>query len=289
LNSKIKFNPIVIERMIKQLKQYARASKKNNNFAKKWLDIAKDDIEISELLKNSKHYASSVYHLQQAFEKLSKCYFILSGRMEPDQAKEHKFVLNRLRIEIKETYINNFLELSKSITDNSIIDNSIDVASGEKVLDFIGSNEEEIRKISSSDIEAMFNLFNRIENKLLDPYFIKATEKKLKQRKLLKGLKHLIFRITHFRASYSDVDELTDIKQVRNYFVSCVISIKLQFLSLITYVHANNPRYPFIKDSVITYFNYNDSLGIVKKIDSLIDNFNIIAKSIESIYLLNNN
>ena len=75
---------------------------------------------VSKLLLENKHYAASVYHLQQAFEKLTKCYFILSGRMEPEQAKSHQFVLNRLRKEIKDDYVNNFLELSKSINAKSV-------------------------------------------------------------------------------------------------------------------------------------------------------------------------
>ncbi len=281
MSSKNRFNPILFERILRLARLYVKASERNKPIAKEWFSVAKDDIQISKLLIDNQHYAASIYHLQQAFEKLSKCYFILSGRMEPEQARDHKFILNRLKKEIKDEYINNFLELS-----NSINETSINLSAGEHSLEVIEKNEDELRQITSLEIEKIINLMNDIEIKLLNSHFIKALEKKLKRRDFLRGIRHVIFKITHFRTSYSQVEEATDTNQVKLYIMGSVISIKLLFLSLITYVHSNSPRYPSVKDSTLTYSKYNNSLGIVEKTNLLINNFNIITKYIENEYLL---
>ena len=279
LSRKNEFNPVLIERILRRTQQYAKTYERNKPIAKEWFNIAKDDISVSKLLIENKHHATSVYHLQQAFEKLSKCYFILSGRMEPEQAKGHQLVLNRLKKEIKDEYVNNFLELSKSINVKSV-----DVSSAEESLKVIEKTEDELRLIECSDIKRIISQMNHIETKLLNSHFIKATEKKLKQRKFRKGLRHIIFKITHFRTSYSQVEELIDTKQVKLYLISGVISIKLNFLSLMTYVHFNTPRYPSNKGSNVTYFNYTDSLGIVKATNLFIEIFNDICSYIDQEY-----
>lgn len=273
------FNPVLFEKILRSSKQYAKASERNKPIAKEWFNIAKDDISVSKLLLENKHYAASVYHLQQAFEKLSKCYFILSGRMTPEQVNGHKFVLNRLKKEINDEYINTFLELSKSISAKPV-----DISSGEKSLKVIEKTEDELRLIKYTDIEKIISKITDIETKLLNDRFIKDTEKKLKKRKFRKGLRHIIFKITNFRTSYSQVDELIDTKQVKLYLMSSVIGIKLNFLSLITYVHFNTPRYPSDRYSNVTYSDYTDSLGIVKGTTSFIEIFNNICSYIDQEY-----
>lgn len=279
MSHKKELNPVLFERFLRKSIEYAKVSEKNKPIARQWFNVANDDISVSKLLIDNKHFAASVYHLQQAFEKLSKCYFILSGRMGPDQARSHQFIIHRLKDEIRDEYINNFLKLSKSVNETSV-----EVSSAEKSLEIIEKTEDELRQIKCSDIEQILNLINNIETKLLESRFIKAIEKKIKERKFQKGLRHIIFKTTRFRTSYSQVKEFTDTKQVRSCLMSSVINIKLLFLSLMTYVHFNTPRYPSIKDSEVTYSSYTESLGIVKEINLFIDIFNNISSYIEQEY-----
>ena len=89
--SKKDFSPELFKRALRKSRQYNKASDRNKPIAREWFQIANDDIQVSKLLIKNKHYAASVYHLQQVFEKITKSYHILFGRMEPEQAKVISF------------------------------------------------------------------------------------------------------------------------------------------------------------------------------------------------------
>src|SRR3989344_2378462 len=270
--SKKEIDPVLFEKFLQSSKQYAKASQKNKHIAQEWFKVANEDISVSKLCFVNKHYASSIYHLQQAFEKLTKCYYILSGRMEPDQARDHRFILNQLKKDIKDEYINSILELLKSISENTT-NLTLEVNS----LEILEKNEEQLRQIAVLDIEKFFNLFNALDTKLLNPQFILSIEKKIKQRKVKKSIRHIILKITHFRTSYSQVEEAINKKQVELYVQMSIMNIKLLFLSLTTYVHFNTPIYPSNKDSNMKHSDYSEQLGIVKKISLFHESFDNIS------------
>ena len=269
-------DPKPFERLLKQSEQYEEASKRNKPIAKEWFDVAQDDIQVSHLLMKNKHFAASVYHLQQAFEKLTKCYFILSGRMEPEEARDHRFILKRLKREIKEGYNQDFLDLSKWADGPKV---NLDNLGG--ILEIIKKSEDGLRRINKGEIRKIFAILNNLEKKLLNKHLVESIQKKLKQKKLLKPLKDFISQMTPFRISHSQVKFFTDTKQVEVIFSHIVIGIKLNLLSMITYAHFNTPRYPSIKGGV-TFKAYTSELGIVEELSLFVEEFKLIAKSIGS-------
>ncbi len=269
-------DPELFERVLKRIRQFSQASDKNKPIARDWFDIARDDIKITELLIQKKHYAAAAYHLQQGFEKITKCYYILSGTMDPEQARDHKFVLKGLKKTLKEEYIDNILELSKLNTCNKV-----NLEESKNTLDTINKSEEQWRVIKEKEIKRIIDLIGAIEERFLNHHFIKSIEKKVRNKKNLKGIRHLILKITHFRTSYSQVKQWTDNRQIKQYIRGMIISIKLQFLSIITCVHYNTPRYPTIKNSNVNYKAYSENLGVINKIDEFIRIFYEVSDSIE--------
>jgi len=68
---------------------------KNNNsdIAKKYLEIAEKDLEVSKFLYDKGYYPISIYHLQQSIEKLVK-YYLLKIGMNMERFKEYKEYLH---------------------------------------------------------------------------------------------------------------------------------------------------------------------------------------------------
>ena len=97
MSKKAKFDPVLFENLFRKSQEYAKASKKNKPIAQKWFTIANDDITITKILFEKEHYAGSVYHLQQAFEKLIKGYYILSGRENPEKVGSHLYITKKLK------------------------------------------------------------------------------------------------------------------------------------------------------------------------------------------------
>ena len=274
---KATFDPVLFEKLFRKSQEYAKESKKNIDITEKWFIIAKNDIEISELLFKKKHFAGAIYHLQQAFEKLIKGYYILSGRIRPEDAKSHFFVLKKLQSEIKDEYINTFLELTKSIKDNKINLDSADTA-----LNNIEKSEDEIRLMNKENLNTILNLISKIESVIISVDMVEKAEEKLQEKSFIKMLKHLIFQITTYRVREKDVKEAIKKEQVIFYLKSAVISIKLQLICLFTFLHFNSPRYPTDPKTNVSFFDYQKNLGIVSILPDLIKIFNEIYEELIS-------
>ena len=273
---KYSFDPDLFEKLFRKSLEYAKTAKKNKSIAKKWFLIAKNDIEITQLLYQNEFYAGATYHLQQAFEKLVKGYYILSGREDPNKTKSHYYNIERLKKEIRDEYVNTFLKLSESISQERI-----DLESAEKTLSFLKKTEDEIRLVKREELQKIFDLIKKLENILTDIKTVEKTEAKLQERRFIKGLRHLIFQITHFRIRDSQVREAVKKEQVIIYLKSASISIKLQLIALFTFLHFNSPRYPYDDKTKVTFFDYKEDLGIVQSIPELIVLFNEIYDSFE--------
>ena len=276
MSKKVIFDPVLFEKLFRKSQEYARASKKNKPIAKKWFLIAKNDIEITQLLYQNRFYAGATYHLQQAFEKLVKGYYILSGREDPNKTKSHYYNVERLKKEIKDEYINTFLRLSESISYKRV-----DLESAEKTLSFLEKSEDDIRLVKREELQKIFDLIKKLESILTDVKTVEKTEAKLQERRFIRGLKHLIFKITHFRVRDSQVREAVKKEQVTLYLKSAATNIKLQLIALFTFLHFNSPRYPYDDKTKVTFFDYKEDLGIVESIPKLIVLFNEIYDSFE--------
>jgi len=145
-----------------------------------------------------------------------------------------------------------------------------------ELLDAINKEEDEFRRLNADSIKVILNLISKLEEKLLNPHFIKSVEKKIKRRKFRSNLRHLLFMITRFRISYKQVDDMCSEYNVRNYVYFSLVSIKLMLLGLITFLHFNTPRYPYDKYSNVSFFDYTPDMGIIKSFDLIYKQGNVI-------------
>jgi HEPN domain-containing protein len=282
MSKRIYFDNVLFEKFIRQGQQYAKTSKENKPLAEKWLTIAQDDIQITKLLFANNHYAGATYHLQQAFEKLTKGYYMLTGRLEPEQASGHFFVLKKLKSEIKDEHLKNFIKLSNSATKHNF-----DFQSVEKSMKLFEQPEDEIRLMNKSDIDAILAFLKKVESMLTSSETVNSLDKKVHEKKVITGLKSLIIQITRFRTSLSQVRSVVKREQVVKFLDGAVISTKLLLISLLTFLHYNTPRYPYDKGSKVTYFNYDTNLGIVSVIPDLIVIFEDLLFKIRLEYIGN--
>ncbi|CEG11115.1 hypothetical protein MSIBF_A1170004 [groundwater metagenome] len=75
-------------RQITKFKDKMEIKNNNSDIAKKYLEIAEKDLEVSKLLYDNGYYSSSIYYLQQSVEKLMKYYFLKMG-MKPEGLKHY--------------------------------------------------------------------------------------------------------------------------------------------------------------------------------------------------------
>ncbi len=275
---------VLFENFVKQANQFAKTSKQNRPKAKEWHQIANSDIEVSRILFDKGYLAHAIYFMQQSYEKITKCYYILNGKLNPEDAKGHKFNLVRLKKETKDEFMNNTFELMKEMS-KKISNSNIDhIELRGELLDIIDKKEDEFRLINQDAINVILKIITNIESSLTNQHFIKSVEKKLKRRKFKKNLKHLLFLITHFRVSYSQIDEMTSETNVISYIMNSIISIKLLLLGMITFLHYNTPRYPYDKYSAVSFFNYTEDMGIVQSYDALEKSCKEIIKHLDEEY-----
>ncbi|MEK6909294.1 MAG: HEPN domain-containing protein [Nanoarchaeota archaeon] len=277
---KYQVDPLLMEKILRKSDERVQSSIKNMEFTKKWLTIATNDIEICKILYDLKHYAGSAYHLQQAFEKLTKSYYIFIGRIDPHEAYKHSFILDKLKKEIKEEDINDITEVS-----NIINDVKIDLEVSKKGLETLEKTEDELRNISESHINFILEFLKNSEKNLKSEETMKNLNERVHEKSFISFIKHMLFRITTFRIRDSDVRASIESYKLEEYVIDMMISFKLHYLSLITFLHFNTPRYPYTKDSNLNFFDYNENLPIVKAIPVLIKTFNEIKLNIEKTFL----
>lgn len=277
-------DPVLFENFVRQVRQLADISKKNRPIAKQWFDIAKNDLQVSKVLYKEKYWPHSVYFLQQSFEKLTKSYFILSGRADPEDVGTHKFNLTKMKNEIRDQFINTMLELMKSISEKAGTDiRHIELKT--ELLDIIEKNEDDLRMIDEKSISSLIELIKKIEDALTNSRFTTKVYKKLQRRKVKSSLRHLVYMITRFRVPYSKIEQYASKTNIERFVEDSMISIRLLFLGLVTFLHYNTPRYPYDKNSKVNYFDYTESMGVVKCSPALHRYCSQIIKTLEKKYL----
>lgn len=285
------------QRFLEQRQLFERRSKENKPHSKKWVSIAKDDLQISRMLYDSGHYASSIYHLQQCYEKLAKGFYLLTGAETPDKVRGHEFTLEKLKKEIREGYIKDTAGLMKSAVNDygSMLSdkNKADIVTAINVtnadlLDFTNKTEDEIRTIDENTIDKILGLLITIKTNLTNKYAINSMEKKLKQKRTLKIIKFIVYTFKRFRISYSQLSRLISEYDVEKYIQFSIVSINLHILELITFLHSSTPRYPWDKfeneKNETTYFTYNEKLGIVQRFKKMADEADLIIAFFEKAF-----
>jgi HEPN domain-containing protein len=266
----------LFEKILTKSQQYAKVSKENTRIAEQWVTIAEDDIEIAKLLYDKKHFAGSTYHLQQGFEKLIKGYYIFTGRMSPEQAHGHKFVLDKLRKELVEEDIHDVIRLSSSMNETEV-----NLKGSEDSLNIMQSSEDKFRNLTDEDIEYVFSILNKIEQKMKSKETLDLLEERKNERKFFSFLKHAILRITGFRVRDSQVKEAIEEKKIIDYIEGLLIGIKLNYMGIITFLHSNTSRYPYDKSSNLNFFNYNKDFSLVKYSPKIINTFDNINSNMK--------
>ncbi len=274
---KSKIDPVLFERIIQKIEKYAKVSKENKDIVEKWIIIAENDFKVAKILYRKKYYSFSVYHLQQAFEKLTKSYYIFTGRLDLKEAVGHDFILKRLQKEIINQDMQDIIKLSSSMNERELTLNE-----PENSLKIINSSEDEIRNLNDKEIRAILEFINRLENKIKSKESIESIEKKIREKGFFNILKSLILKITHFRVRNYQIRKIIEEQTLLDYLNDILISIKLHYLSLITFLHCNCPRYPSIKDSKLNFFSYNGELGIVTCSPALFDAFEDILSNLKN-------
>ncbi len=267
---------ILVEQILRKSEERAKASKRNKEVSEKWFTIAENDIKMTEMLYKSGYYAGAVYHLQQAFEKIAKGYYILIGRLEPEEAAGHTFILERLKKEIHEEDIQNITQLMSSINEKKF-----DLKESETTLNILEKNEDDLRIMKEQEIKSIFDFFKVGEENLKSKESMEKLNIKIHERRILRFLKYLILKITHFRIRDSEIKAFIEQAKLESYIDDILISMRLNYFSLVTFLHFNTPRYPFIKKSKINFFDYNQNLGIVKTLPELIKEFEKIDTNIK--------
>jgi HEPN domain-containing protein len=269
---------INFERLMQKINKYSKVSAQNEEIAQKWFLISKNDIEIAKIIYNVKYYAGTIYHIEQAFEKLIKGFYIHTGRVNPEEIFGHDFIVKRLKKEVTQIDdIRDFMELSSSLTNKSFSFEGF-----EEKISSLQRTQEEIRKMSSEEIVGILNLISEIEGKIASKKSVDKIKSKVNSKKTFVFLKQVLLKlIPGFRIHDAIVREAIDDNKIKDYIQNIIIGMKLHYFCIVTLPHFNTPRYPAQKNEEFGFFNYDKNLGIVKSIESIFLFFDEIINSIK--------
>ncbi len=264
------------EKLMQKINQYAKVSQENKEIAKKWLIVAKQDIDISQILFEMGFIAGSVYHLEQAYEKLLKSFYLFSGKETSETIFGHDFVVRVLK---RETSSRDDLDLILDLI-NSLEDKKHSLEDSKKGLEKLTQDEKGLGKISREEINFLLNLIDTLDKALKSKDSLKKLTKKIGDRKTKRNIKQFLLHLIGRGIRKIPLEEYTKEDYLKDKIDYILVGMKLYILSLITFPHWNAPRYP-MKISEVDFFSYNKHLGIVNCIEVLIKEFEKIVVIIE--------
>lgn len=267
----------MIDRILLKQEQQEKVAEGNTVVAKRWLEISKEDMETTKILYGKGHFAFAVYHLQQAFEKLAKGYYLLTGRITPEQAKDHRFVLDRLKKEFKEEDMKNIFELISTLNKKTF-----DLTNSESALSILEKSEDDLRMASKEDLTKIISSMELYENNLKSRDTLNILEAKINKPSLFRLIKYLLSHYSIFRIRDSEVREAISEYNLKEYISYLLLSTRLHYLCVLTFSHFNTPRYPYIPNSKVNFYSYNTKLGIVSIMPQFISLFDEIFDAISS-------
>ncbi len=265
------------EKLTQKINQYANVSIKNKEASKKWLAIAREDIEVCNLLVNNKYYSASSYYLEQAYEKLLKSFYLLSGKEDEDSIFGHDFVLKILKKEVtKKDDLKQFFELVNTLEGKNY---SLD-GYGVKIDD-LKQDEDALRRMSKKEIIGLLELIEKLGKSIKSKESINKLCKKIGGRKSKRFLHQMLLRIIGGGVRKIPLEDYIGEGSLIRSIDYILISMKLHVLSLVTFPHWNTPRYPISRGTEMGFFDYTEELGVVKSTKELVKVFYEIVDSIE--------
>jgi len=242
------------------------------DYVKTWLDIAVDDLKASSLLFESKQYATSFYHFQQASEKGLKAYAFLAKiyRSEKDAYKTSHHPLQVFSKAMREQQTD-ISSMTNSPIMGIIGDDVIEshTQNLNLILDFLPAKDV-IYEYSSKMLDKMLEAVKGLKAaKMIYPENFKDT---FRQKMILfvQSIKEIdLERGMDIEAFYQEGiidDQLLDESKASLQYVmdkSYMIAV-LFYSNLISHNHNNYTRYPDLNFNPLKYYSLKKP--IVKKL-----------------------
>jgi hypothetical protein len=241
----------------------------NKNYIQSWIDIAIEDIEVSQILFENKKYSNSFYHFQQASEKGLKAYAFMIKTFTKEKDAHNtshytlKFFIDSANERQKEiAFLKNY-EFEKIIGSENLDDYSNNLESGlnslpKRIEIFEYSNEilVDILKTITELKEYNFEFSNDFKEYLIDKMDLffdlvyKLNPEKVEEAK------------RDFKDFIKDENQLNDLiestkEHMKNALTENYYVLILYYSNLISHNHNNKSRYPEIDFNPLEYYNFN--------------------------------
>jgi HEPN domain-containing protein len=257
----------------------------NKNYIQSWIDIAIEDLKVSQILYENKKYSNSFYHFQQASEKGLKAYAFMCKTYTSEKEAYNtghytlKVFIDSAKKRQKEIALLKDHELEKIIGSENLDEYSKNLESTSNSLPhkneiFAYSNEilDEILKTISELSEYNFEFPKGFKEHLLEKMDLvfnlvykinpeKADETRKEFNDLIKDDKQLNEFIESTKEHFNNT-------MIEIYYV-----IILYYSNLISHYHNNKTRYPEIDFNPLEYYNF--SCPIIQKLPEFLEYLNL--------------
>lgn len=240
--------------------QNTEKQKENRNLAIEFLKCAKDDIKATKLLYENKVFPLSVYHLQQAVEKITKAYALVLSIISKEELMEikHKSPLVFIKL-LEKSWAIKYINLIKML--NPWIKTNVD-----DVEKIINEKQDELAKMPKTVIRS----------------FLTSIEK---TRAILQGQIRPQINILLGLLKPLLNEQTENLKKTFNeVFRSSMITsfIGLYLLSVITYPHFAFTRYPDGEIKPSDY--YSGDMEIVECVNDILSEAELCIDVFEQNY-----
>ncbi|MBJ6368579.1 HEPN domain-containing protein [Snuella sedimenti] len=275
--------------------------------AKKWIDIAINDLKASEILYNNEHFSQSYFYFQQATEKANKAYWLLNGVLkEGDFKKISHNQLKPLRKSISNQIsdfdlLDSLDEKFSFITENPLFEN-INLLEQKQNLQFTLSHIDKIHNqkdmdFDESEIKEFLNVLGELESFRLEfpENFSSIFRKNLNL--LIKWFEN--FDTPKAKESIEALNEVLNddfdsfILVVKDICINMIelayATFVLIICSFLTNKHSNSTRYPEELNGQSPLDFYNNNLSIVRYQSYFIKHLETALSKLKSLKINENN
>jgi len=111
-------DPVAFEKFARLIEESSKFASVNRPIARQWAEISESDIRASKILLKEGLFPQSVYFLQQAYEKILKSFYLISGRIKPPDIKGHNFNIKQLKKDTEDQFVGDTIFLLKEFAQN---------------------------------------------------------------------------------------------------------------------------------------------------------------------------
>lgn len=227
-----------------------------------WFDAAKEDLSVSINIYERGQYPLSIYHLQQAFEKLIKSYYIYLRKIHVSEIRGHYIVHKIIQMEQKKGLISNFVKVVEEINGESV-----DVSNIEENIDRFQKDDavfkgNVIRKLDKLQMQTLFSQMDKLEESFLKDEKIDGIETYLKNDDAINHLRKMIERKRRVRQS--DILAQIDSNIITTHIQQKMNLTRLLFAGVLIMPHHNTTRYPPDEEGHMGFSDYDEELGVVE-------------------------